>query len=68
MNPSVSPEVPHDDLEAYVRAALQLQGYAGDEAFFARVLAQFKLIQSSAGPCLAVPLALEDEPAAAFRP
>ena len=51
-----------------MRAALRLQGYDCDEAQVERVIAQFNLIRVNAAPCLAVALALEDEPAPAFRP
>jgi len=64
MDLAVSPE----DINAYVRAALHLQGYDCDEAQVERVITQFNLIRVNAAPCLAVALALEDEPAPVFRP
>jgi len=56
------------DRAAYVRAALAVHGFPVDAAFVAAIDAQFALIARNAAPCLAVPVAVEDEPAPAFRP
>ena len=54
--------------EAYVRAALALQGHAPDAARIAEIVRQFERIEAIAAVMLAVDLPADAEPAPAFRP
>lgn len=58
----------HGSLEAYVTAALALQGYRLDDAHVQRVVAQFARIEAIARGLDAQPLAFEANAAAVFRP
>ncbi len=55
-------------LEAYVRAALALQGYAFDDAEIAEIVLQFSRLDAIARTVLDWPLPFASEPAPAFRP
>jgi hypothetical protein len=55
-------------LEAYVRAALTLQGYRLDEAQIADVVEQFSRLEVIAQSILQWPLPFASEPAPVFRP
>jgi hypothetical protein len=55
-------------LEAYVRAALTLQGYRFDEAQIAEVVEQFSRLEVIAQSILQWPLPFASEPAPVFRP
>ena len=55
-------------LEAYVRAALALQGYEFDETQIAEIILQFSRIEAVAEIVLAWPLPFASEAAAVFRP
>jgi hypothetical protein len=55
-------------LEAYVRAALTLQGYRFDEAQIAEVVVQFSRLEVIAQSILQWPLPFASEAAPVFRP
>jgi 1-carboxybiuret hydrolase subunit AtzG-like protein len=55
-------------LEAYVRAALALQGYAFDEAEIAEIAVQFSRLETIARTVFDWPLPFASEPAPVFRP
>ena len=55
-------------LEAYVRAALALQGYRFDEAQIAEIVVQFSRLEAIAQTVLQWPLPFASEPAPVFRP
>jgi hypothetical protein len=55
-------------LEAYVRAALALQGYRFDEAQIAEIVVQFSRLESIAQTILRWPLPFASEAAPVFRP
>jgi hypothetical protein len=55
-------------LEAYVRAALVLQGYHFDEAQIAEIVVQFSRLEAIAQTVLQWPLPFASEPAPVFRP
>ena len=55
-------------LEAYVRAALALQGYRFDEAQIAEIVVQFSRLEAIAQTVLQEPLPFASEPAPVFRP
>ena len=55
-------------LEAYVRAALPLQGYAFEDAEIAEIAAQFARLEAIARTVLDWPLPFASEPAPVFRP
>jgi Protein of unknown function (DUF4089) len=55
-------------LEAYVRAALALQGYRFDEAQIAEIVVQFSRLESIAQTILRCPLPFAAEAAPVFRP
>jgi Protein of unknown function (DUF4089) len=57
-----------ESVEAYVRAALKLQGYEFDEARILRIVAQFARIDATAQTILAWPLDERAGAAAVFRP
>jgi hypothetical protein len=54
--------------QAYVRAALKLQGYEFGEERVREIVAQFARIEAIAGTVLAVPVAERAGGAAVFRP
>jgi hypothetical protein len=54
--------------EAYVRAALALQGYAFDEAQITEIVLQFTRIEAIAQTVLGWPLPFASEAAPVFRP
>jgi hypothetical protein len=54
--------------EAYVRAALALQGYAFDEAQITEIVLQFSRIEAVAQTVLEWPLPFASQPAPEFRP
>jgi hypothetical protein len=55
-------------LEAYVRAALALQGYTFNEAQIAEIVVQFSRLEAIAQTVLQWPLPFASEPAPVFRP
>jgi hypothetical protein len=55
-------------LEAYVRAALALQGYKFGDAEVAEIVAQFSRLETVARTVLEWPLPFASEPAPVFRP
>ena len=55
-------------LEAYVRAALSLQGYAFDEAQIAEIVLQFSRLEAIATTVFDWPLPFASEAAPVFRP
>jgi hypothetical protein len=57
-----------ESVEAYVRAALQLQGYDFDEARIAKIVAQFARIDATAQTVLRSPLDKRAAAAGVFRP
>jgi Protein of unknown function (DUF4089) len=57
-----------ESVEAYVRAALQLQGYDFDEARIAKIVAQFARIDATVQSLLRAPLDERAAAAPAFRP
>jgi hypothetical protein len=57
-----------DTLDAYVRAALALQGYQLDREQTERVREQFARFEAIAQGFVNMPLALDDEPAPVFHP
>jgi hypothetical protein len=61
-------EVTPDSLEAYVRAALALQGYAFDEARIAEIILQFSRIEVIARTVVNRPLPFAAQVVPAFRP
>lgn len=68
-NPASGPvDIPAQDIEAYVRAALALHGYALDEARIRDVTAQFARIAVIAGAVLRAPVPPGAEPLPVFRP
>ncbi|HEX3603025.1 MAG TPA: DUF4089 domain-containing protein [Steroidobacteraceae bacterium] len=59
----------HDNqLEAYVRAALPLQGYVFDEAQIAEIVMQFSRLEAIARSVFEWPLPFASEAAPVFRP
>ncbi|HEY0801328.1 MAG TPA: DUF4089 domain-containing protein [Steroidobacteraceae bacterium] len=58
----------NNPLEAYVRAALALQGYRFDEAQIAEIVLQFARLEAIAQTVLREPLPFASEPAPVFRP
>jgi hypothetical protein len=59
----------HDNpLEAYVRAALALQGYAFDDAEIAEIVVQFSRLEAIAQTIFDWPLPFASAPAPVFRP
>jgi hypothetical protein len=54
--------------EAYVRAALALQGYAFEEAQIAEIVLQFSRIEAIAQTLLEWPLPVASQAAPVFRP
>jgi len=59
----------HDNsLEAYVRAALALQGYDFDEAQIAEIVMQFSRLEAIAQTVSQWPLPFASEAAPVFRP
>lgn len=63
----MNPPIDHS-LEAYVRAALTLQGYRFDEAQIADIVEQFSRLETIAQSILQWPLPFASEPAPVFRP
>jgi hypothetical protein len=61
-------QVTPDALEAYVRAALALQGYAFDEARIAEIVLQFSRIEVMARTVVNWPLPFAAQVVPAFRP
>ena len=61
-------ETQHNPLEAYVRAALALQGYAFDDAEIAEIVMQFARLAAIARTVFENPLPFASEPAPVFRP
>jgi len=61
-------EADDNPLEAYVRAALALQGYAFDDAEIAEIVAQFARLEAIARTVFDWPLRFASEPAPVFRP
>jgi hypothetical protein len=57
-----------EPLEAYVRAALALQGYRFDEAQIAEIVEQFSRLEAIAQTILQWPLPFASEAAPVFRP
>jgi 1-carboxybiuret hydrolase subunit AtzG-like len=55
-------------LEAYVRAALALQGYTFEDAEIAEIAAQFARLEAIARTVFDGPLPFASEPAPVFRP
>jgi len=55
-------------LEAYVRAALALQGYTFEDAEIAEITAQFARLEAIARTVFDWPLPFASEPAPVFRP
>jgi hypothetical protein len=55
-------------LEAYVRAALMLQGYDFDEAQTAEIVLQFSRLEAIAQSVFDFPLPFASEAAPVFRP
>jgi hypothetical protein len=55
-------------LETYARAALQLQGYAFDEAQTAEIVLQFARLEAIAQTLFEFPLPFAAEAAPVFRP
>ncbi len=55
-------------LEAYVRAALALQGYRFDEAQTAEIIVQFSRLEAIARTVFEWPLPASSEAAPVFRP
>jgi hypothetical protein len=54
--------------EAYVRAALALQGYVFDETQIAEIVLQFSRIEAIAQTVLEWPMPFASQAAAVFRP
>jgi hypothetical protein len=61
-------QVKPDSLEAYVRAALALQGYAFDEARIAEIILQFSRIEVIARTVIDWPLPFAAQVVPALRP
>jgi hypothetical protein len=61
-------EIHDNPHEAYVRAALALQGYSFDEADIAEIAAQFSRLDAIARTVFDWPLPFASEPAPVFRP
>jgi Protein of unknown function (DUF4089) len=61
-------QVKPDSLEAYVRAALALQGYAFDEARIAEIILQFSRIEVIARTVINWPLPFAAQVVPALRP
>jgi hypothetical protein len=59
---------PDNPLEAYVRAALALQGYTFDDADIAEIVMQFSRLEAIAATVFDWPLPFAAEPAPVFRP
>jgi hypothetical protein len=64
---TVDPVTP-DSVEAYVRAALALQGYAFDEGRIAEIILQFARIEVIARTVVNWPLPFAAQLVPAFRP
>ena len=61
-------ESPDNPLEAYVRAALALQGYRFDDAEIAEIVAQFSRLEAITQTIFEWPLPFASAPAPVFRP
>jgi hypothetical protein len=61
-------ESPDNPLEAYVRAALALQGYRFDDAEIAEIVVQFSRLEAIARTIFDSPLPFASAPAPVFRP
>jgi hypothetical protein len=61
-------ETDHKPLEAYVRAALALQGYTFDDAEIAEIVMQFARLEAIARTVFDWPLPFASAPAPVFRP
>jgi hypothetical protein len=61
-------ETQKNPLEAYVRAALALQGYSFDDAEIAEIVVQFARLEAIGRTVLDWPLPFASEPAPVFRP
>jgi Protein of unknown function (DUF4089) len=64
----MSIERSNKSIEAYVRAALLLQGYEFDEGRVAEIILQFSRIEAIAQTVLQWPLPFSAEAAPVFRP
>lgn len=60
--------VSDDSLEAFVRAALTLQGYRFDESQIAEIVAQFSRLEPMARTVFDCPIPFASGPAPVFRP
>lgn len=58
----------HNPHEAYVRAALALQGYAFDDAEIVEIAMQFSRLEAVARTVFDWPLPFASDPAPVFRP
>jgi hypothetical protein len=67
-NDADMPEASDNPLEAYVRAALAIQGYRFDEAQIAEIVLQFSRLEAIAQTVLEWPLPFAAEAAPVFRP
>jgi Protein of unknown function (DUF4089) len=61
-------ETRDNPLQAYVRAALALQGYTFDEAEIAEIVMQFARLEAISRTVFDWPLPNASEPAPVFRP
>ena len=61
-------ETNDNPLEAYVRAALALQGYTFGDAEIAEIVVQFSRLEAVARTVFDWPLPFASEPAPVFRP
>jgi hypothetical protein len=61
-------EAPDKQLEAYVRAALALQGYRFDDAEMAEIVMQFSRLEAIARTVFERRLPFASAPAPVFRP
>jgi hypothetical protein len=61
-------ETRDNPLQAYVRAALALQGYTFDEAEIAEIVMQFSRLEAISRTVFDWPLPNASEPAPVFRP
>jgi len=61
-------ETQENPLEAYVRAALELQGYTFGDAEIAEIVMQFSRLEAVARTLLDWQLPFVSEPAPVFRP
>jgi hypothetical protein len=61
-------ETRDNPLQAYVRAALALQGYTLDEAEIAEIVMQFSRLEAISRTVFDWPLPNASEPAPVFRP